>query len=107
MDFSLPLTSTFLRMFYALENEGINWSLYFSSYQKDSWMGILTSFILSLFVFILMVQLSRMTLGVDYTKMSAFMAFSFTSLSQVSISMKLGKMNNLKHLKKYPRLPSF
>jgi len=85
VDFSMPLTTTFLRMFYARENEDVFWLLYFKSYQVDSWMGIIVSFILSFAIFATLIMYSKKYLGEDFTKFSTLMAFCFTALSQVSL----------------------
>ena len=71
-------------MFYAKDDEErVNWVLYFKSYHLDSWIGIFISFFVSSAIFALMVLISKWIHGEDFTRLSIFMAISFTALSQV------------------------
>ena len=86
MDFSFPLTSSFLRLFYAKEGEGANWMVYFKSFQPDSWWGLLATATIGFFIMVVLIE------KIHWTKrdFSISMAFCFTVLAQVNhlISMK-------------------
>ncbi len=77
VDFSIPLTSTFLRMFYPVEDESIHWLVYLKSFQFNSWLGLLTFFWT---IFLLFASMAYMK---DRQAFSIRMAFAFTALSQI------------------------
>lgn len=92
VDFSMPLTTTFLRIFYAKDNEGVNWLLYVNSYHHETWLCAIISAILSFGIFAIIARLTR---NIEMERQfSTWMALSFTILSQESpLKQPISKQN--------------
>ena len=92
VDFSFPMAATSLRMFYARDPKVINWNLFIYSFQTDSWMGFILSFLLSTGVFLLISSLAKCTfqeedsIEENRNHFSIGKSLTFMVLSQVNIS---------------------
>ena len=89
VDFSFPMAATSLRMFYARDPTVINWSLYFYSFQMESWFGFILSFILSTGVFLLISYLAKCYTIQEENQnyFSIPKSLSFMVLSQVNYTL--------------------
>ena len=83
VDFSFPLASTSLRMFYARDPSAVNWKLYFYSFRTDSWIGFILAFVISTLLFGLITYLTNYSLTSSTVNFSMLQSLSFVIFSQI------------------------